>query len=114
MPTLNYHNRVFRPVSNTDNGETTADTRFHYQQEGAILTCTYAGGPIVKGQLLGLVDAEGRIDMRYHQLNAKGELMTGHCQSTPEVLPNGKIRLHESWQWTSGDQSAGQSVLEEV
>ena len=39
--------------------------------------------------------------------------MTGICQSTPELLPNGKLRLHEAWQWTAGDRSKGSSVIEE-
>ncbi len=110
---INYNNRKFRPVSNSDNSETSEATIFHYQQEGNILTASYTGGAIVKGHLIGLVDAQGNIDMRYHQVNVKGELLTGHCNSRPERLPNGKIRLHESWQWTSSDQSKGQSILEE-
>jgi hypothetical protein len=24
------------------------------------------------------------------------------------------LRLHEQWQWTSGDGSAGQSIVEEI
>jgi len=51
--------------------------------------------------------------MRYHQVNQKGELMTGMCKSMPEILENGKIRLHESWEWTSGDKSKGSSIIEE-
>jgi hypothetical protein len=60
------------------------------------------------------VSEEGIIHMNYHQVNANGEIRTGICTSTPEQLDNGKIRLHESWQWTSGDGSAGQSILEEL
>jgi len=52
--------------------------------------------------------------MRYHQINTKGELMTGVCKSKPEILPNGKIRLRETWQWTSGDLSKGESLLVEI
>jgi hypothetical protein len=77
------------------------------------LTAEYAGGQIKKGHLIGLVDELGNIDMRYHQVNDKGELMTGICQSTPELLPSGKIRLHEQWEWTSGDKSKGTSIIEE-
>ena len=51
--------------------------------------------------------------MRYHQVNTKNELMTGTCFSKPEIAANGKVRLHESWKWTSGDQSNGTSILEE-
>ncbi len=111
---MNYNNKKFRPVSNTPNGETSEQTVFHYKQEGNILTCTYAGGQIVSGQLIGLVDDKGNIEMRYHQINSKGELMTGICQSIPEILSDGRIRLHETWQWTSGDHSKGNSVLEEI
>jgi len=60
------------------------------------------------------VDDAGRLDMRYHQVNDRGELMTGVCHSTPEVLADGRIRLHEVWRWTSGDGSNGNSVLEEL
>jgi hypothetical protein len=52
--------------------------------------------------------------MHYHQVNTKGELMTGICRSVPEILPDGKILLHETWEWTSGDYSKGKSLLEEV
>ncbi|WP_291725908.1 n-acetylglutamate synthase [Bernardetia sp.] len=111
---MNYHNKKFRPVSNTENGETSEETIFHYKQEGNILTSTYTGGKILKGHLIGMVDEKGNIDMRYHQVNEKGELMTGVCKSRPEILENGKIRLHETWKWTSGDLSEGKSILEEI
>lgn len=111
---MNYHNKRFRPVQNTTNGETSEDTVFEYKQEGNILTAEYRGGSITKGHLIGLVDDKGNIEMRYHQINDKGELMTGRCLSKPELLPNGKLRLHETWQWTSGDCSKGQSVIEEI
>lgn len=111
---INYHNKFFRPVHNTDNGETSPETIFHYFQEGNILTSEYKGGKILKGHLIGLVDELGRIEMRYHQVNDKNELMTGICHSEPEILPNGKIRLHENWTWTSGDKSSGSSIIEEV
>lgn len=111
---IDYNGKTFRPVANTPNGETSHQTLFAYRQTGNILTAEYSGGSIRKGHLIGLVDAHGNIDLRYHQVNTNGELMTGKCTSTPEVLENGKIRLHETWQWTSGDNSNGQSIIEEV
>lgn len=110
---MNYNNKIFRPISNTENGETSNETLFHYQQVGTVLTSSYSGGKIIMGHLIGIVDPNGIIDMRYHQVNEKGELMTGKCTSTPEILENGKIRLHESWEWTSGDYSKGSSIIEE-
>ena len=111
---MNYHNKRFRPVSSSDNRETSHETVFLYQLEGNILTASYQGGTIQYGHLIGTVDEKGIIEMRYHQVNHDNELMTGKCTSVPEILSSGKIRLHESWQWTCGDQSKGTSVLEEI
>ena len=111
---MNYHGKKFKPIQNTSNGETSEDTIFEYQQEGNLLTSSYGGGQVVTGHLIGLVDPDGKIDMRYHQINLKGELMTGICLSTPEIMETGKIRLHERWEWTSGDKSRGSSILEEI
>lgn len=113
-PKMNYNHKKFKPVSSSENGEVSSEMVFHYEQTGKVLSCTYEGENIVKGQLIGLVDEDGNIDMRYHQISKNGELKTGICRSTPERLANGKIRLHEKWQWTSGDQSEGISVLDEI
>lgn len=112
--TINYNNKQFKPVSNSDHGEVSDDMVFHYHQNNQILTCAYSGKNIVSGHLIGLVSPLGEIEMRYHQINSKGQLMTGICHSKPEIMPNGKIRLYEQWQWTSGDQSKGSSILEEL
>ena len=111
---MNYNNKNFRPIVNSENGETSSETVFKYKQEGNILTSTYKGGQIIEGHLIGLVDSEGNIEMRYHQVNTKGELMTGICHSKPEIMSSGKIKLLETWQWTSGDKSNGESVLEQI
>jgi hypothetical protein len=111
---IDYNNRVFRAIQNTENGEISAETLFPYKQTGDILTSEYQGGKVIYGHLIGLVDDNGSIRMSYHQINDKGELMTGTCNSKPEILVNGKIRLHENWTWTSGDLSNGYSILEEI
>ncbi|MBB2951729.1 MULTISPECIES: n-acetylglutamate synthase [Sphingobacterium] len=111
---INYNNKSFSAVNNSNNGETSHETVFHYKQVDSIVTAQYKGGKIIHGQLIGLVNEQGEIDMRYQQVNREGKLMTGMCKSKPEILPNGKIRLHESWQWTSGDLSLGQSIIEEL
>jgi diamine N-acetyltransferase len=111
---INYNNRRFVAIENSDNGEVTPDLIFHYLQNDNIITSDYSGDKIKKGQLIGLVDNKGCIDMRYHQVNLRGELMTGICKSTPEIMANGKIRLYEKWSWTSGDKTDGESILEEI
>ena len=110
----NYHNKIFRSASNTGNGEVDDKTIFEYRQSGNIVTAVYYGGSIISGSLIALVDTAGKLDMRYQHVNIQNQLMTGICISTPELLPNGKIRLYEKWQWTCGDMSKGESVIEEV
>ena len=111
---MNYNNKKFKALSNTDNGETSSETIFHYKQENNILSSVYSGGEIKQGHLLGVVADNGEIEMHYHHLNTKSEFKTGVCHSKPEIMPNGKVRLHERWQWTSGDKSIGNSILEEI
>ncbi|NGM71878.1 n-acetylglutamate synthase [Sphingobacterium sp. SGL-16] len=111
---INYNNKIFRTIKNTENGETSSETIFEYKQVNNILTSEYSGGKIKYGQLIGIVDEVGNIEMRYHQINMKDEIMTGICKSKPEILENGKIRLHEIWEWTSSDYSSGESIIEEI
>ncbi|MDG3580807.1 n-acetylglutamate synthase [Galbibacter pacificus] len=114
MNKIDYNGKSFKAVSNTGNGETSNETIFTYVQQGNILTASYAGGNIVSGHLIGMVNENGEIDMRYHQINNKGILQTGTCNSEPEILKDGRIRLHEKWKWTSGDESSGISIIEEI
>lgn len=111
---INYNNKKFKPIQNTENGETSSETIFHYKQIGNILTSDYKGGKILCGHLIGIVDELGHIEMSYHQINDQFEIMTGNCKSKPEIMKNGKIRLHETWEWTSGDFSSGSSIIEEI
>lgn len=101
-------------MSSSDNSEVSSDTIFAYKQNGNILTCNYSSDHILSGHLIGIVESNGHINMRYHQINKKNELMTGVCYSKYEIAASGKIRLYEKWQWTSGDLSKGESILEEI
>src|SRR6476620_11035514 len=114
MSKINYDNRCFASVSNSDSGEVSSETIFHYHQKNDLVWAEYQGGEIVFGTLIAKVLADDALEMCYQHLNMRGELMTGKCVSTPEVLTDGRIRLHEKWQWTCGDFSSGESVIEEI
>lgn len=111
---INFHNRYFRSVSNTANGEVGVETFFHYRQKGKIIWATYEGGSVLFGTLSGIINNSGQPEFTYQHMNREGEFMTGKCISVPEVLPDGRIRLSEQWQWTCKDHSEGESVVEEV
>lgn len=112
--TYDLDGKIFRSIDNSENGEVGSETRFHYRQVGDLVTATYRGGSIVEGHLIAKVGPGGVLDMRYHHVNDRGELMLGTCRSTPERLSDGRLRFHEEWQWLSGDLSFGHSVVEEV
>lgn len=113
MP-LSYDGRKFRPVLNTPNGEVNSETLFHYRQDGDLLTATYEGGGIRAGQMIGFVRGDSSLEFCYQHVSDAGELRAGKCKSVPKVLEDGRLRLAETWQWSTGDQSTGESVVEEV
>ena len=110
---IDYDGRKFRSVQSTSTGDVGAEAVFYYHQAGDVVWAEYSGGEIARGHLIAIRDAEGNLNMRYHHVNIKGELMTGVCTSAPQILADGRIRLHEKWRWTSGDLSSGESVLQE-
>ena len=74
---------------------------FEYRQTGGRVWARYGGPGVLFGSLVAASDAAGALDMRYRHFNPAGELRAGICRSTPEQLPDGRLRLHEEWQWTS-------------
>jgi hypothetical protein len=107
-----YGGRLFRPVKTSGNSHTSQDTIFKYEQRGWLVTATYAGGEIEFGHLIGVMDEDGVLDLRYHHRGLDGSLYSGTCLTTPEKLTDNKLRLHEKWTWTNGE--SGTSILEEI
>jgi hypothetical protein len=111
---IDYNNKIFKSVTNTANGEVGNETLFRYKQKDKVVWAEYSGGAIIKGFLIAKVLENNALDMRYEHINQAGELMTGVCLSIPEILTDERVRLHEKWQWTSGDFSSGESIIEEI
>ncbi|MDW5329845.1 MarR family winged helix-turn-helix transcriptional regulator [Plantactinospora sp. KLBMP9567] len=110
LPSLD--GRRFRAVGEVDGGEVDAATVFDYRERGGEVSATYAGGSVRTGHLVGTRDGD-TLDFRYVQLNTAGQTSTGHCVSRISVLPDGRLRLDETWSWESREGS-GTSTVEEV
>ena len=108
---INYHGRIFAGVSNALNGQVSGDTVFRYTQRHDILTAYYQGGSIFEGHIFGQVLEDNSLYFAYHHLDINGQLKSGYCNSVPEVLPDGRIRLHEKWEWTHGGEGKGEKAL---
>ena len=111
---MNLNNKTFKAITNSSNGEVTEQTIFHFKQTEDLISANYYGGGITLGNLIGTINESGRINMRYHHFNNKGELMTGKSDSRLESIRGGTLLIHDNWQWTSGDCSKGTSTLEEI
>lgn len=113
---INYDGRLFRAVVTEGDGDVSTDTLFRYDQRGDILIGSYSGGAVEYGAIVGRVHPDGSLSFLYHHMTKTGGLRSGRCESRPDILPSGKIRLHERWQWTSGLGAGGRgtSTIEEV
>jgi hypothetical protein len=112
MPTFDYDGKVFRGIENYHDGDLNSETRFFYHQDGDLVWGETKGGAVAAGSFLAVSRSDGSLEMSWHYVNLNGELIRGSCRSTPEPLPDGRLRLHEDWQIDGGE--AGRSIIEEV
>ncbi|SPL72306.1 hypothetical protein [Acinetobacter stercoris] len=108
------NNKVFMSLTNTSNGDVNSATRFYYNQKNGVITATYSGGFVVKGSIVGKMLDDYNFEICYQHLTVAGELKAGLCQSKIVLLENDVIKIEETWQWLTGDQSTGTSELIEV
>ena len=109
---MDLNHKYFKSISSSDNGEVNDETVFHYRQQGNLVWASYDGGPIRFGSLSGEI-RDNKLFFVYRHQNLRGAHLTGRCESTPEIV-DGLIRLHEKWEWTCGDYSKGESIIEEI
>lgn len=111
-PEWSYDGRTFGLVENSANGDNRPGVSFQYHQRGNRVWADYQGGDVRFGSLVARVEPNGQLDMRYQHW-APGGMRTGRCRSTPEWVADGRLRLHEEWQWTNGDGTTGRGIIEE-
>ncbi|MFI5682572.1 hypothetical protein [Streptomyces sp. NPDC051636] len=103
---------ILAPVADQAPGQVGTRTRFTYHEKDGEIWAEYAGGDVVRGYLVGTRDGD-RLDFRYVQLKRDGTTSSGHCRSTAVGLPDGRVRLEETWEWES-QPGSGTSVVESV
>ncbi|WP_433332304.1 hypothetical protein [Spirillospora sp. CA-294931] len=102
----------FRALVDVAGGEITPATTFTYYEEDGQVWGDYRGGAIRRGHLVGTRDGD-TVDFRYVQLNTDGETNSGHCVSRVSTLPDGRVRLDETWEWESREGN-GTSAVEQI
>lgn len=110
-PRIDYDGRRFRPV-NDANAEPSRVAVYH--QDGDLLWGEFLGGRARRGALTGTCAPDGSLDFAYCMVTDSGDVISGHCASTPQVLDDGRIRLHEMWERYGRHAGSGTSDIEEI
>jgi hypothetical protein len=108
---VSYDGRLFRSQATvTAAGDSTPTG--HYHQSGDLVWAEFSGGAVRLGRLVGTAGPDGVLTAAYSQVLDDGRVVCGTCLSTPQTLPDGRVRLREDWTRTDG--SRGTSWIEEV
>lgn len=114
QPAVDYDGRVFSSAAAETADSSGGAPVGHYHQRGDVVWAEFAGGKVVLGRLVGTCDPDGTLRMSYSQLLTGGEVVSGSCRTTPEPLPDGRLRLREEWERHGAAAARGVSYIEEV
>ncbi|MGW5053470.1 hypothetical protein [Actinokineospora sp. NPDC004072] len=106
---INYDGRRFRKPDSPD-----APISTYRQQDDLVWAEFGAGGPIRRGSLTGLCSPDGVVSFAYTMVLTDGRVISGHSVNTPDHLPDGRIRLTESWERYGPNAERGESTIVEV
>jgi hypothetical protein len=107
---IDYDGKRFRPEGDTSPDGCVA----LYRQDGDLLSAQFSGGHVRRGALAGTCAPDGTLQFAYCMVETDGEVISGRCVSTPGLLADGRVRLHEVWERYGAHAACGESWLEEV
>ena len=87
------------------------NTIFRFKQKGDIIKAKYAGGKVKAGFLIGKL-TDNKFEFQYTQMHDDNSLHGGHSLCEIEFSGDGRLRLVEHFEWSSGQK--GINVIEEV
>ncbi len=108
MKKIDFNNKTFFLIENSDKGKVNSETRFEYKQDGNLVTADYHGGTIIYGKIIALLNGD-QLDMRYQCLTTANELKAGKAIAKITALPNGKLKLKLNWEWLGSTNETGVS-----
>jgi hypothetical protein len=111
LMTIDYDGRRFSPSDGVAGEHSRVAV---YRQDGDLLWGEFSGGQVRRGALTGSCGSDGTLDFAYCMVFEGGEIVSGRCHSTPTVLADGRIRLHEEWERYGAGGGRGVSSIEEL
>lgn len=106
---IDYDNMDFYGVSSTarrSEGIVTSDTIHHYHCNGHTIWGEYSGGGVVGGSFIGdYYPEDGSASFQWWHTPIGSKPLDGSCEITPEVLPDGRVRLTKKWRYSKDDKN---------
>ena len=103
----------FCVAATAQDGVVNASTRLHFTQRGQRVLGRYCGGAIRRGYLVGTLVGDS-LRFRYAQTeSADGHVHGGSSACHLEVLPDGRLRLHEHFVWETRS-GKGTNIFDQV
>jgi hypothetical protein len=103
---------TMRVAKTATQGVVSTETTLTFTQRGDLVEAHYCGGTIVVGRLLGRLTGTV-VTFCYIQVDVDGHTDAGSSVGTIDVLPDGRLRLTESFKWFTRPDG-GTNVFEEI
>ena len=113
MNKINFNNKKFVLLENSNTGKVNSDTIFEYKQDGNMVTADYHGGTIKYGKIIAHVMNE-KLIMLYQCITVDNDLKAGKSIAEISLNENDKIKLKLDWQWLTDDLTTGKSIYVEI
>jgi hypothetical protein len=113
MKKIDFNNKTFALVENSENGKVNAATIFKYKQEGNLVTADYSGGTIKYGKIIAKLENH-KLQMLYQCLTVEDELKAGKAIAAISLNGQNKIKLKLNWEWLGENMETGISEYIEI
>lgn len=110
---INFNNKKFALIQNSENGEVNAETIFHYKQDENLVTADYFGGTIKYGKIIAELKGD-QLNMLYQCLTTDHQLKAGKALAQIDLTEKGKIKLSLNWEWLTDGNEKGKSEYIEI
>lgn len=108
---INYDGKKFRKVTVQPDADCPVAV---YHQDGDLVWAEFTGGDVRRGSLAGTCAPDGTLDFAYSMVLVGGEVISGRSVNTPQLLEDGRVRLHEQWERYGRHAEVGVSYIEEI
>jgi hypothetical protein len=119
MDIIDFNNKKFALIQNSENGEVNADTVFEYRQDNNLVTADYYGGTIKYGKIIAELQHD-KLNMLYQCLTTDNELKAGRAVAKisftdkAKFTDKGKMKLTLDWEWLTDLNKKGTSEYIEI